>query len=122
MTQINTRLNSPYLTQINTRLNSPYLTQGRNYPKKKIYYKWNPYDIVESGNLPRGQCNFYIDKLIRYGNKLKIIRLNCLHYLGHGIDHSNDQTVIVNHNKSMEKVGITLAWMTHLQNEFNETW
>lgn len=101
------------------RLNSPYLTQGRNYPKIKVHYKWYPYNIDES---PKGQCDFFIDRLTWNNGTLKMVRHNCLHYLGHGKDHSYDESVIETHNKSMNDVGIVLAWMTHMRGEFNELW
>ncbi len=105
---------------VNPRLNSPYLTQGRNYPKQKIYYEWYPLSIDESVNHPHGQCDFFIDELTWYGKKLKMIRHNCLYHLGHGKNHSHDQDVITQTNKSRYNVGISLAWIQHIRNEFGE--
>lgn len=95
------------------RLNSPYLTQGRNYPKIKFHYKWAY--LPEDTNFK--QCKFKIDKFV-VGRGIN--RYCCLKYEGHGEDHSNDQHEITKINNSMNKVGITLAWITHIWNEFGE--
>ena len=102
------------------RLKHPYLTQGTNYPKIKCHMTWYPLSIDESIHHPFGQCDFYIDKLTWYGKNLVMIRHNCLDHLGHGRDHTYDESIITKHNESMKNIGIVLAWIQHIRNEFGE--